>query len=282
MRQKFIIPDFAIAKFGIISGTFVALLFLFFLKTPEAAAPKVSPEVLVAERAVVLAQKSGLRVFYKDFPAALISGAIGEPAQIKEYPQLLRAIEVFDQELAKYPKGFIGKLDWKHVVFLKKFFYTEHPLSGLYDPEHEIVYLEFLRHRFNDLSIRHSIHHEIFHIIHIQAQMKFLTSDPDWVALNHADFSYGEADDLGKDDSRGFRLSPKVKGFATPYSLTSVQEDMAEIFACLMIPSQYRLLKKWEKDDPVLRNKMEYIKSLLEKFDPSYNAIFWDNLLAQP
>jgi hypothetical protein len=238
-----------------------------------------STEDLLENKVKAIELKYRLKVFYKDVPAEMVAGTVGEPAQQKDYPYLLKALNIFDQELSKYPTEFISKLNWKTVVFLKKFFYTEHPIAGLYDPHQEIVYLEFLRQRFNPLPIRHGIHHEIFHIIDVQAQMQFLKSDKDWLALNDSNFIYGKVDDLGKGKERPYRLAPAVKGFPSAYALTSAQEDMAEVFGCMMLASQHKLLLKWQQDDEILNRKLNYIKNLLEQFYPSINEEFWKNLL---
>ena len=72
---------------------------------------------------------------------------------------------------------------------------------------------------------------------------------------------------------------PEHKGFMTAYSLTGIEEDKAEIFACLMMSSQSKLLHRWIKDDQILKEKVQFIKSFIPKFCPEMNDQFWNKIL---
>ena len=63
--------------------------------------------------------------------------------------------------------------------------------------------------------------------------------------------------------------------------MLAIEEDKAEVFACLMMPSQSRILHRWIKDDPVLEKKTAFIKNLVGRFCSEINEDFFTRLIQE-
>ena len=89
--------------------------------------------------------------------------------------------------------------------------------------------------------------------------------DRKWEALNTVGFKYSQESGEQKKEVLDPR-NPPAKGFVTDYAMTLAAEDKAEVFACLMIPAQNKLLSRWAKTDEILRKKIEAVKYLVNEF----------------
>ena len=219
----------------------------------------------------------GIKIFYKDIPPSNGSIVAYSLAQPSDYPVLLGFLKLLQQELNRYPAEFFKNSPVQAIVLVKKHFFNEKPAEGVYTNLADVIMLDFYRDRRNPMDQRHSIHHELFHRIEFQEKKKGQAWDAQWSALNAAGFQYGTEKQTGAGIPLDY-LAPPVPGFATDYALTSPVEDRAEIFACLMVEPQNKLVHRWAKKDKALAKKIEYILSYVQDYSSSMGDAFWYKL----
>jgi len=245
------------------------IIFLFFLQPCFVSAEGIENDrhQLAMETIVKRIKKQySIEIIYKDIPNAPWSNIAYRPASQQDYAKLIKFLTILEQEMYKYPLGFFDKIQLRYIILLKRFFYSEKPLEGLYGFNKNAIFLDFYRKGNQELSQRHTIHHEIFHMIDFQAEIKLKKKDSQWETFNLENFQYGQKEKFQRNTKRKYFISRGQKGFITPYAMTSVKEDKAEIFACLMIKSQNKILHQWMQDDDILKNKVSYIKNYVAPF----------------
>ena len=112
---------------------------------------------------------------------------------------------------------------------------------------------------FNKIYFERVIHHEIFHIIHNSFEEIF--DESVWSKFNYKSFKYAECSTCS--DRLNLDLYDKTNGFLTEYSKSIASEDMAEVYSFLM--TDKITIEKKATNDPILFNKIEYIKSGIDK-----------------
>ena len=114
---------------------------------------------------------------------------------------------------------------------------------------------------FNPKYFERMIHHEIFHMIQNSYKNDF--NDQKFSLFNNSDFEYAECSTCS--DRLNLDLYENTKGFLTEYSKSIPSEDMAEIFSFLMVNKN--LIEEKIKNDPILNNKVNFIKLNISKID---------------
>jgi hypothetical protein len=221
-------------------------------------------------------EQHGLEIFFED-------GLFQKPAKLRcimpsvsDLPDVYRYLKIFSEEIDKYPKSFFKKIHLKHVLLVKKLFNEESPAEGIYDSLHNVVYIEFLRGKRFNFSQRHNVHHEIFHVIDFELQRQQFLDSISWEALNPLGVEYSKEEARMIEKNRAYHFSaPEQIGFITLYARTSALEDRAEVFASLMVSSQYKIAMRWMRVDSVLKSKIEYIQKVMKNFIPDWNEDYW-------
>ena len=226
-------------------------------------------------------EQHGLTIVYRDLAKESFSRKRLEfkEAEVRDYPRVYRYIKVLQEELAKYPPGFFDADKLQRIYILKSIFNEEKNAQGIYDYRAKVMFLDFGRKFGGVLAQRHNIHHEIFHVI--DTNSFFWTQKEAWEDLNDPAFKYVRKGkviiDPVKNDANYF--APNRKGFVTYYAMMSPYEDKAEVFACLFIPAQNRLIHKWAKKDRILQKKIDYIKDFLKFYSSgAIDDAFLENL----
>jgi len=222
-----------------------------------------------------------IELIYQDPKRYQVPEVIFEEISNKDLSRFVSFLVIFQEEISKYPGTFFENSDLFKVVFVKKLFYQNKPAQGVYRTPEGYMFFDIYRDYQNTLTQRHNIHHEIFHMIDASLRRRRQDASVDaygWKGLNAADFQYQKEGVWHQDRSKVDFYGPPQKGFATPYSLTSIEEDMAEVYACLFVKSQQRLIETWAKKDEILQNKIEKMKEILREFCPQIDAKFWYNL----
>lgn len=189
---------------------------------------------------------------------------------------LLKYLYLLQKELSKYPESFLNDISINEVLIVKNLFYYSKAAEGAYNPKNKILILDFLRSKDNPIVQTHNIHHEIYHVF--TANYDYYLNINKWSAFNEATFKYSQ--DYNKFYKINSRFKPQQinKGFISLYSMSSPLEDMAEIYAALMIKSQAKLLNDWAKDDEILKKKIDFIKDFSLKISSKLNDSFWENI----
>ncbi len=227
----------------------------------------------------VFHQSTQFKYVYSPNPRSATEKVLNfQPATPKDLPRLNSYLSIFELEISKYPDQFFRSIGLKRIIFVKNLFYKELPAQGLYNDSTKTLYFNFSDTRGGRLALRHNVHHEIYHVIHSHFD---INPDDTWHNLNIPDFKYthrGRHHQVVATQSENY-FSPDIPGFVTDYAMTSAEEDQAEVFACLFIQSQSRLMHKWAVKDEVLANKIRFIKqALLDISDQVINESYWHEL----
>lgn len=205
------------------------------------------------------------------FPVKTTHGVInGKSAGEKE---LQEYVKLFAPEFALYPRDLVRRSKLKRVVLCSELSFADQRRNAIPDFEHDTLYLDVSRGTYNKTYMRKVIHHEFFHIVDYRDDGS-VYKDERWESLNPANFKYGSGGRAAQDLQQTSVLTDKFPGLLNHYSTTAVEEDKAELFANLIIDSEY--LENRIKKDRVLHAKVERMRELLVTFCPDMNGKFWE------
>lgn len=121
---------------------------------------------------------------------------------------------------------------------------------------------------------RHSFHHELWHMVdyHLLGNA-FEAHDAEWAQINDPSFSYGSGGKHMRTDSSSSQLSSSPSDeFLNRYSTSSIAEDKAEIWACLMLYQQ--VLKT-----PALQAKATLLKKRAREICGEMDDKWWGKVV---
>ena len=175
---------------------------------------------------------------------------------------LEKKYKIIYKNLSKYSKNYLKKINLKYIVMCENLSISELYTAGIPDNIMKTLILDI---KFNEEYFERIIHHEVFHIIYLQHKKIF--NDKDWIKFNSPKFKYAECSTCTKKIS--LEKYDKTQGFFSEYSKSTASEDMAEVYSHMIY------LKKEEIDqisklDPILNNKISYIKSKIKRIDDSF------------
>ena len=156
-----------------------------------------------------------------------------------------REFNTIQNNLRDYNSNFLRKINLKFVVLCKNLEISGINTGGIPDNKFRTLILDLT---FNQNYFERMIHHEIFHMIDNSFPELFKKNK--WSELNNKDFSYASCSTCT--DLLGLDLEV-TKGFLTEYSMSTAEEDMAEI---------YSLLKTNFKEIDILSNKCLFVKKI--------------------
>ena len=136
-----------------------------------------------------------------------------------------REFNTIQNNLRDYNSNFLRKINLKFVVLCKNLEISGINTGGIPDNKFRTLILDLT---FNRNYFERMIHHEIFHMIDNSFPELFKKNK--WSELNNKDFSYASCSTCT--DLLGLDLEI-TKGFLTEYSMSTAEEDMAEIYSLL-------------------------------------------------
>ena len=166
--------------------------------------------------------------------------------------------KIIEKNLEKYEAKFLKKINLRFVVLCENLYISEINTAGIPDKKKRTLILDI---NFNQKYFERVIHHEIFHIVY--DSFKHLFDNKEWSAFNKKSFKYADCSTCS--DRLNLDLYNNTDGFVTEYSKSIASEDMAEVFSFL-ITDKTNIEKKTKKD-PILLNKVNYIKSRIDKIN---------------
>lgn len=209
--------------------------------------------------------------YWKEVSFVPLSAVERESREIQTY------LEIFKSEFGKYPAGLIALADLKKVAIVKELYYYKQDRAALPDFVNEVLYLDAWKGKSSEVYQRHVIHHEFYHLLEEEVFDDPYYKDSQWAAFNAPSFNYGKGGAYARTGDQ-YSLSHPQQGFINLYSMSGLEEDKADIFAALMVPQEAALLANWVKTDPILRQKVAYMKAFLAKHVPEIDAEFWAGL----
>ena len=218
-----------------------------------------------------------LQVVYKEPPALRDARFHFTLANPGNYDLVNRYLVLLQEELAKYPAPFLAQMPSRKIYVVEKVFWGEQGVEGFCVSHKDMIIFDFLRSSRNALQQRHNIHHEMFHVVDLQASHSLrndLTGK--WQELTK-NFPYIYERSQRRLSQNSQLFTPPYPGFVTEYAMSSMDEDQAEVFGCLFIGSQSKILHRWINDDEILRAKVDFIKKFLYDFCKDLNEDYWDS-----
>ena len=85
--------------------------------------------------------------------------------------------------------------------------------------------------------------------------------------FNNSEFRYAACSTCT--EKLGLKTYNKTNGFFTEYSKSTASEDMAEVYSHIIFFNK-KEIDKISKIDPILKNKILYIKNKIKKIDNSF------------
>ena len=165
--------------------------------------------------------------------------------------------QIIEKNLKRYSQSFLKKINLKYIVLCEDLSISGINTAGIPDNVMKTLIVDI---KFNNKYFERVLHHEVFHIIN--DSYKDIFNEKIWSSFNPKEFNYAECSTCTK--KVGLDTNPNPNGFITEYSQATASEDMAEVFSHIM----YGILP--DNIDPILKNKIEFIKKGISKIDKNF------------
>ena len=171
--------------------------------------------------------------------------------------------KIIHKNLNRYSYDYLKKINLKYIVMCENLSISELYTAGIPDNIMKTLILDI---KFNEKYFERVIHHEVFHIIHLQHKNIF--NEEEWIEFNNFEFKYAECSTCTKNIS--LEKYQETNGFFTEYSKSTASEDMAEVYSHMIFLKE-KEINQIRKSDPVLNNKISYIENRIKEIDSSFN-----------
>ena len=170
--------------------------------------------------------------------------------------------KIIHKNLYRYSYDYLKKINLKYIVMFENLSISELYTAGIPDNVMKTLILDI---RFNEKYFERVIHHEVFHVMHLQH--KDIFNEEEWAKFNNFEFKYAECSTCTKNIS--LEKYQETNGFFTEYSKSTASEDMAEVYSH-MIFLKKKEINQIRKSDPILNNKISYIENKIKEIDSSF------------
>ena len=170
--------------------------------------------------------------------------------------------KIIHKNLSRYSYDYLKKINLKYIVMCKNLSISELYTAGIPDNVMKTLILDI---KFNEDYFERVIHHEVFHIIHLQHKSIF--NEEEWIKFNNSNFKYAECSTCT--ENIGLEQYKETKGFFTEYSKSTASEDMAEVYSHMIFLKE-KEINQIRKSDPILNNKISYIENKIKEIDKTF------------
>ena len=170
--------------------------------------------------------------------------------------------KIIHKNLNRYSYDYLKKINLKYIVMCQNLSISEIYTAGIPDNVMKTLILDI---KFNKKYFERVIHHEVFHVMHLQHKNIF--NEEEWAKFNNFEFKYAECSTCTKNIS--LEKYQETDGFFTEYSKSTASEDMAEVYSH-MIFLKKKEINQIRKLDPILNNKISYIENKIKEIDNSF------------
>ncbi|MDA7847631.1 putative zinc-binding metallopeptidase [bacterium] len=170
--------------------------------------------------------------------------------------------KIIHKNLNRYSYDYLKKINLKYIVMCKNLSISELYTAGIPDNVMKTLILDI---KFNEDYFERVIHHEVFHVMHLQYKEVF--NEEEWIKFNDSNFKYAECSTCTKNIE--LEQYKETKGFFTEYSKSTASEDMAEVYSHMIFLKE-KEINQIRKSDPILNNKISYIKNKIKEIDSSF------------
>ncbi len=181
--------------------------------------------------------------------------------------------------LAKYPRELPHAVGLSRIILGTQLKASGIHIGGYSNPPSRSLILE-IQEGENQVFKSITLHHEIFHLIDRALLGQFAKQDLVWARLNGPNFKgYQVGDGWKWMAQQPGQAKPKAEpGFVSAYSMSSIPEDKAEVFAHLM--ENPAALAEMAGKDAVIRAKVDRMKQLVRQANPKMDHKFFEKLAA--
>ena len=170
--------------------------------------------------------------------------------------------KIIHKNLNRYSYDYLKKINLKYIVMCENLSISELYTAGIPDNVMKTLILDI---KFNENYFERVIHHEVFHVMHLQHKEVF--NEEEWIKFNNSKFKYAECSTCTK--NIGLEQYKETKGFFTEYSKSTASEDMAEVYSHMIFLTE-KEINQIRKSDPILDNKISYIENKIKEIDSSF------------
>jgi len=170
--------------------------------------------------------------------------------------------KIIHKNLSRYSYDYLKKINLKYIVMCENLSISELYTAGIPDNVMKTLILDI---KFNEDYFERVIHHEVFHVMHLQHKNIF--NEEEWIKFNNSKFKYAECSTCTKNIS--LEKYQVTNGFFTEYSKSTASEDMAEVYSHLIYLKK-KEINQIRKSDPILNNKISYIENKIMEIDNSF------------
>ena len=170
--------------------------------------------------------------------------------------------KIIHKNLSRYSYDYLKKINLKYIVMCKNLSISELYTAGIPDNVMKTLILDI---KFNENYFERVIHHEVFHVMHLQHKEVF--NEEDWIKFNNSNFKYAECSTCT--ENIGLEQYKETKGFFTEYSKSTASEDMAEVYSHMIFLKE-KEINQIRKSDPILNNKISYIENKIKEIDKTF------------
>ena len=170
--------------------------------------------------------------------------------------------KIIHKNLSRYSYDYLKKINLKYIVMCKNLSISELYTAGIPDNVMKTLILDI---KFDENYFERVIHHEVFHVMHLQHKEVF--NEEEWIKFNNSNFKYAECSTCT--ENIGLEQYKETKGFFTEYSKSTASEDMAEVYSHMIFLKE-KEINQIRKSDPILNNKISYIENKIKEIDSSF------------
>ncbi|MDC0529587.1 putative zinc-binding metallopeptidase [Candidatus Pelagibacter ubique] len=170
--------------------------------------------------------------------------------------------KIIYKNLNRYSYDYLKKINLKYIVMCENLSISEIYTAGIPDNIMKTLILDI---KFNEKYFERVIHHEVFHVMHLQHKNIF--NEEEWAKFNNFEFKYAECSTCTKNIS--LEKYQETDGFFTEYSKSTASEDMAEVYSHMIFLKE-KEINQIRKSDPILNNKISYIENKIKEIDKTF------------
>ena len=170
--------------------------------------------------------------------------------------------KIIYKNLSRYSYNYLKKINLKYIVMCKNLSISELYTAGIPDNVMKTLILDI---KFNENYFERVIHHEVFHVMHLQHKKVF--NEEEWIKFNNSNFKYAECSTCT--ENIGLEQYKETKGFFTEYSKSTASEDMAEVYSHMIFLKE-KEINQIRKSDPILNNKISFIENKIKEIDKTF------------
>lgn len=192
-----------------------------------------------------------------------------QPVKARQQAELQQYLPLFAAEFQKMPAALVQLSALKTVAFVRQLAIASQPRAAVPDYHHEVLYYDIRPQP--PAYLRHVVHHEFYHMLEQQLYGSAYYQDPDWLALNPADFRYGNGGASSRDSSAA-AFSHPAPGFINGYAMSGIEEDKAEIWTVIWASDSWQQVSQMFAKDQILAAKLRLLVQQLQCRVPALKA----------